>query len=103
VLWLDPIPGYRDDRPYEYCHVGIQLERRGEAVIVTGVAAGSPAARAGLARGDELVALDGRAARSQDLLALVRSMEGEPGRGLELTIRRGTVERTYRLVRRRLL
>jgi membrane-associated protease RseP (regulator of RpoE activity) len=103
VLWLDAIPGYQDDRPFEYCHVGIQLERQGGAVIVTGVAAGSPAARAGIARGDEVVALDGTLARPLDLVTLTRRMEGEPGRTLTLVIRRGTVERTHRLVRRRLL
>src|SRR5262249_53941073 len=31
VLWLDPIPRYRDIRPLEYCHVGLQLERKGKA------------------------------------------------------------------------
>lgn len=103
VLWLDPIPGYRDDRPYEYSHVGLQLERRDGSVIVTGVAAGSPAARAGIARGDEVVAVDGTPTRQDDLVALTRRMEGAPGRALTLVIRRGDVERTYRLVRRRLL
>ncbi|MEK7331570.1 MAG: PDZ domain-containing protein, partial [Candidatus Eisenbacteria bacterium] len=103
VLWLDPIPGYRDDRPLEYCHVGLQLERQAGAVIVTGVATDSPAARAGIARGDEVVALEGTAARSLDLITLTRRMEGEPGSTLTLVIRRGGVEHTYRLVRRRLL
>lgn len=103
VMWLDPIPGYRDDRPYEYCHVGLQLERRDGAVIVTGVALDSPAANAGISRGDEVIAMDGTSARSQDLLALTRRMEGEPGRRLTLVMRRGAVEHTYRLARRRLL
>jgi predicted aspartyl protease len=103
VLWLDPIPDYRDDRPLEYCHVGIQIERHDGAVVVTGVATNSPAARAGVARGDELVTVDGIPARPLDMLALIRRMEGEPGRSLTLVIRRGTVAHTYRLVRRRLL
>jgi hypothetical protein len=103
VLWLDPIPGYQNDRPLEYCHVGIQLERQDGAVIVTGVAAESPAARAGISRGDEVVALDGTPARPLDLITLTRRMEGEPGRPLTLVIRRGAVEHTHRLVRRRLL
>jgi membrane-associated protease RseP (regulator of RpoE activity) len=103
VLWLDPIPGYRDDRPLEYCHVGLQLERQSGAVIVTGIAAGSPASRAGIARGDEVMAMDGDPASTLDLVALTRRMEGEPGRSLTLVIRRGTVDHTYKLVRRRLL
>jgi hypothetical protein len=103
VLWLDPIPGYRDDRPLEYCHVGLQLERRGPGVVVVGVVDGSPAARAGIARGDEVVALDGVAAASEDLITLTRRMEGQPGRALTIVIRRDSVERSIRLIRRRLL
>jgi hypothetical protein len=103
VLWLDPIPGYRDDRPLEYCHVGLQLERQEGAVIVTGVAADSPADRAGIARGDEVVAMDGDPARALDLITLTRRMEGEPGHSLTLVMRRGSVDHTYKLVRRRLL
>ena len=103
VMWLDPIPRYQEDRPFEYCHVGLQLERREGAVVVVGVADESPAARAGIARGDEVVAMDGVDARGQDLVALTRRMEGQPGRPLTIVIRRDAVERTVRLVRRRLL
>ena len=103
VLWLDPIPHYRDDRPNEYCHVGLQLERRDGAVVVMGVVEGSPAAAAGITRGDEVVRLDGADARGLDLLDLTRRMEGEPGRPLTLVVRREAAERTVRLVRRRLL
>ena len=103
VLWLDPIPGYRDDRPLEYCHVGLQLERHGGSVVVTGVVEGSPAARARITRGDEVLALDGTSPREVDLITLTRRMEGQPGRPLTLVIRRNAVDRTVRLVRRRLL
>lgn len=103
VLWLDPIPNYRNDRPLEYCHVGLQLERQDGAVVIVGVVEGSPAARAGITLGDELVSLDGASARDLDLVALTRRMEGQPGARLTLVIRRNAVERTFRLVRRRLL
>lgn len=103
VMWLDPIPGYRDDRPLEYCHVGLQFERLDGAVVVVGVVEGSPAARAGIALGDEVVALDGASARDVDLIALTRRMEGQPGSRLTLVIRRNAVEHAFRLVRRRLL
>jgi len=67
------------------------------------VVEGSPAARAGITLGDEVVALDGARAQGLDLIALTRRMEGQPGRTLTLVIRRDAVERTFRLVRRRLL
>lgn len=103
VLWLDPIPNYRNDRPLEYCHVGLQFERQDGAVVVVGVVEGSPAARAGITFGDEVVSLDGASAREVDLIALTRRMEGQPGARLTLVVRRNAVERTFRLVRRRLL
>lgn len=103
VMWLDPIPDFRDDHPFEYCHVGLQLERQAGAVIVTGVATDSPSAQAGIARGDEVTAIDGVAARTLDLVTLTRRMEGEPGRTLTLVIRRGSVDHVYKLARRRLL
>lgn len=103
VLWLDPIPDYRDDRPFEYSHVGLQLERRERSAIVLGVIEDSPAARAGIAPGDELVSLDGAVASELDLADLTRRMEGRPGSPLTLVIRRDAVDRTVHLVRRRLL
>ncbi len=103
VLWLDPIPGYRDDRPLEYCHVGLQVERLDGAVVVVGVVKGSPADRVGITLGDEVVALDGANARELDLIVLTRRMEGQPGSRLRLVIRRNAVEHAFRLVRRRLL
>jgi len=103
IMWLDPIPDYQDDRPFEYCHVGLQFERRDGAVMVTGVVEGSPAAGAGIRPGDELLELDGVSCRGVDLADLTRRMEGEPGKPVTLVIRRGDEERTVRLVRRRLL
>lgn len=103
VMWLDSIPVYQDDRPNEYCHVGLQLERRGGAVVVAGVVDDSPAERAGIQVGDQIVALDGSDARTLDLLELTRRMEGDPGKPLTLVMRRNQSDRTLRLVRRRLL
>ncbi|MFI5371782.1 MAG: PDZ domain-containing protein [Candidatus Eisenbacteria bacterium] len=103
VLWLDPLPRETDDRPYEYCHVGLQLERRESSVVVTGVLDGSPAERAGIRVGDVLVALDDGTVAERDLIETIRSLEGPPGSRVTLTLRRGAVETRYRLTRKRLL
>ena len=103
TLWLDPIPGTGDERPHEYSHVGTQLERVAGAARVVAVAQGSPAARAGIAPGDEVVAIDGEPATAFDVVTLARRLEGPPGSRVTLTVRRGSHERTYRLVRRQLL
>ena len=102
-LWLDPSQGDVEDRSEEYSHPGIQLESVGGVVRILAVAEGSPAARAGVRAGDELAAIDGEAVSSLDVVAVERRLEGAPGSGVSLTLRRGPREWTCRLVRRRLL
>jgi regulator of sigma E protease len=58
------------------------------------VAPDSPAAKAGLATGDVVVAVDGRAI--EDFAALARILTASPGQELSLTIRRAGVEQTVR-------
>jgi PDZ domain-containing protein len=103
VLWLDPAPLGADDRPFEHSHVGIQLERRDGVARVVAVARGSPAARAGLRVGDRVVRVDGANADTLDVITLARRLEGPPGSGVTLVIRRGAAEHIHRLRRRRLL
>jgi len=103
VLWLDPNPRFRDDRPYEHSHAGLQLDREAGTVRVAAVAEPSPAERAGIHVGDEIVSVDSLPAASSNLPELGRLMEGRPGSVLVVTIRRGGHETTYRLRRRRLL
>jgi hypothetical protein len=103
LLWLDPSRGDVVDRPEEYSHPGLQLESVGETVRIFAVAEGSPAARAGIRAGDELVAIDGGSVCGLDVVMAARKLEGTPGSTLSLRLRRGLREWTCRLVRRRLL
>ncbi len=73
--------------------VGIGLEVEGKHLLVTGIQEGGPAHRAGLQRGDVLVALDGRAVVSEvDYDLVARGFER--GRPVAYTLRRGGEERT---------
>jgi hypothetical protein len=103
ILWLDPVVGFRDDRPFEQSHAGIQLERQVGAVRVMSVARPSPAERAGIQPGDEVIEIDRVHAAEASLSDLGRRMEGRPGTLFSLTIRRGEHETSYRLRRQRLL
>lgn len=103
VLWLDPVPGYRDQRPNEHVHVGLQLDRTAGSVRVVAVAEGSPAAVAGIAAGDELLAIDGASTSAMSWQAIGQRMEGRAGSRVELKTRRGAAEHTYNLRRRKLL
>ncbi len=103
VLWLDPIPDFRDPNPYEHSHVGIQLERIAGAVRVASVVQGSPAARAGIQAGDELLAIDSKSLAGRDWSEIGRLIDGPPGSPIDLTFRRRAVEKVYHLRRRQLL
>lgn len=103
VAWFDPLPEPWDDRPFEYSHVGIQIERNGSAAEIVAIAGGSPASRAAISVGDTLVAVDGAPAAEVDLETLARKLEGPPGTAVDVTLRQGGRETSRRLVRRRLL
>ena len=103
VLWLDPVPSYREPHPYEHTHVGLQLERTQGTIRVAAVVEESPAAKAGIAAGDELIAVGGKSVAKMEWAEIERSMEGPPGTGIDMTLRRGETEKTYHLRRRRLL
>ena len=103
VLWLDPLADFRDDRPFEHSHAGIQLVREGGLIRVMAVARPSPAQRAGIRSGDEIVTIDRVHAAEASLSDLARLMEGKPGTVFSVTIRRGARETPYRLRRQRLL
>jgi S1-C subfamily serine protease len=78
-----PIPG----RPWH----GLGIEERDGRLEVDAVDAASPALRAGLAVGDEIVAMDGKPIRSR--LDWIRSMaKAEVGDRLAITFRHGTVQ-----------
>jgi len=103
VLWLDPVIEGWNDRPFEYTHVGIQIERAEEGLQVRGIAVGSPAEAAGIEKGDMLIAVDGASLEDLDLVAVTKLLEGREGTTVRLELRRGTKVQTYRLTRRRLL
>jgi carboxyl-terminal processing protease len=79
--------------------IGIDIEPEPEALRITGVVEGSPAARAGLKRGDLIVKVGSTslANRGEDHgLELIRGPEGTT---VTLTVRRGETERVVSVVR----
>jgi hypothetical protein len=109
VLWLAPRHVRVVGRPYEYSHVGVQIERRDGALKIVAVAEGSPAANAGIIAGDEITDVNGIPAHSEfantelGVVRATRMLEGPPGTRVTLSVRHGDRVRTYHLVRRRLL
>jgi len=84
--------------------VGIQVEERNGHVVIVAPITGSPADRAGLRRGDQLVKIDGEPLQNPSLDSTIKLVRGETGSLVTLTIFRPSQNRTidYPLRRERI-
>lgn len=97
VAELDPHSAYmppaeyalfRGDTQGKFGGVGVEVDFRGEHVTVIAPFDGSPAARAGIKPGDQIVAIDGKSVRGERVDRLVSMMRGPAGTKVKLTVRR---------------
>ncbi len=99
---LDPHSSYLNAEEYallesdttgQFGGVGVEIDARGDLLTVINPITGSPAARAGVRAGDEILTIDGRDARGLDVDEAVRRMRGAPGSHVRVTLqRRGQTE-----------
>lgn len=82
-----------------YVGVGIEVEVDHDRMRVVSSAEDSPAERAGIAAGDILVAIDGKAIAGLSNTEVARRMHGAPGSVVALGVARGNRLRTLRLTR----
>jgi carboxyl-terminal processing protease len=96
VSSLDPHSAYLNNEEFEetrlstmgsYPGVGIEVAADGSAVKIVDAIQGSPADRAGLRAGDEIVAIDGREIGA-DVNGAIEHMRGASGSTVTLTIHR---------------
>ncbi len=76
------------DTSGQFGGVGIEIDARGDFLTVLVAFANSPAARAGIRPGDEMLEVDGRDARGLDVDEAVRRMRGPAGTRVRVTLRR---------------
>ena len=86
----------------KYVGIGVQLENREEEVVVSAPIDGSPADEAGVKTGDVIVAVDGEAVEGEDVSRIAEKVRGPEGSTVELTVRRGEDERSFKLKREEL-
>jgi carboxyl-terminal processing protease len=82
-----------------YAGVGMWLRASGVQLVVSQVAAQSPAKSAGVIVGDELRAVDDATTKGLTPSDVASSLRGKPGTTVTLVLRRGTTLRTLTLVR----
>jgi hypothetical protein len=96
---LRPVaPG--DEPRVELAGVGIVIAARGEALRIAQVAPGGGAAEAGLGRGDDILAVDGRPVTELGFGGTVDAIRGPEGSVVTLTVKRGDATFDVRVPRR---
>jgi len=88
----------------EYGGLGIQIDVRNGWITVIAPLPDTPAERAGIQSGDEIVALDGRSTENWKNDQAVKELRGTPGTNVEVKIRRAGVDEplTFKLTRARI-
>ena len=76
------------DTSGEFGGLGIEVARKGEGIVVVAPIDDTPAARAGIRSGDELVAIDGERTQGMGLSDVLQRMRGPAGKRVLLTIMR---------------
>ena len=84
-----------------YAGVGLWLRRDGGRLLVSQVAADSPAEDAGIAVGDALRAVDGRPTAGLEAIDVAAGLRGRPGSVVRLEVATGATSRTLVLRRAR--
>jgi len=104
VSSLDPHSSYLDKKDFsemqeqttgKFAGLGIEITSEDGLVKVLNPIEDSPAARAGLQAGDLITRLDDKPVRGMTLDKAVRTMRGEPGTKITLTVFRKSEDRTF--------
>ena len=94
---LDPHSSYLNREEYallqsdtsgDFGGVGVEIDARGDYLMVVSPIAGSPADRAGVRAGDEIISIEGRDARGLSVDEAVRRMRGAAGTRVRVAFRR---------------
>lgn len=90
-----------EDMNAEFGGIGVQVEVRRERIVVIAPIAGTPGDRAGIQRGDTIVAVDGEELGKASISDVISRLRGWPGTEVVVRLFRPSVQRDveFRLVR----
>lgn len=86
----------------DYVGIGVSVTSSGGGIVVTSVAAGGPAAEAGVRPGDVIYSVGGILAEGAPLEELTSRMKGEEGTAVNLVVMRDGVTVSFDIVRRKI-
>jgi len=86
-----------EDLSGEFGGIGVQVETRQNRVVVIAPMAGTPSERAGIRRGDEIVAIDGQPVATGGVDAVVSRLRGRPRTTVIVGIQRPGVRESLTL------
>jgi carboxyl-terminal processing protease len=79
---------FQSDTEGKFGGVGLEVDGRGDKLIVIAPIEGSPAQRAGIKSGDQIVGVEGEDVIGQPLDKVVKRMRGGPGTKIKITVLR---------------
>lgn len=94
---LDPHSSFLPARDYtnlqeemnnEFGGIGVQVEFRNDRVVVIAPITGTPGARAGILRGDEIIEVDGESMIGATMNHVVSTLRGKPGTSVDIVFNR---------------
>jgi carboxyl-terminal processing protease len=87
----------QEDMSSEFGGVGIQVELRKNRVVIVAPIAGGPSERAGIRRGDEIVAIDGQRLDKASMDNVVERLRGKPKTRVKLGLFRPSTKQEFEL------
>ncbi len=90
TVYLTPkeMRAFKETESGEYSGIGASLEKSKQGLVITNVFDGSPAQKAGLAPGDEIVTVDGHETAKPAVDVSVARIKGDVGTRVRLGVRR---------------
>src|SRR5215469_2522995 len=86
------------DTSGEFGGLGLDVARRGDALVVVSPLDDTPAARAGIQPGDEILAIDGESTVGMDVVRATAKMRGPAGQRVTLTLMRAGFQQPQEIV-----
>ncbi len=95
--FMDPkaFKGMQDERHGEFSGIGIEIGMRGNDLTVIAPLPDTPASRAGLRAGDDILAVDGKPTRDMAIEEAVTRIRGRKGTKVDLLIGRNGVTKPF--------